>query len=149
VIRLSPPAEAAIRAHGRLAYPEECCGALLGEANGSEARVLEAEPVENSRADERGRRFRIEPAQYRRMEALARERGRDLLGFYHSHPDHPAVPSEYDREHALPFFHYVVLAVDSGEPADLGSFRLSEDRRVFAREPILPGSLDDSRCRHA
>jgi proteasome lid subunit RPN8/RPN11 len=149
VIRLATPAEEAIREHGRSAYPEECCGALLGVADGTEARVLDVEPVENSRGDERERRFRIEPGEYRRLEALAARRGRVLLGFYHSHPDHPAVPSEYDREHALPFFHYVVLAVAAGEPADMGSFRLSEDRRSFAREPILPAAAETSRCRNA
>jgi proteasome lid subunit RPN8/RPN11 len=137
-MRLSAAAEAAIRAHGRAVYPEECCGALLGTNEGEAVRVLEAEPVENMRSDSRDRRFRIEPEQYRRLEALARERRRDLLGFYHSHPDHPAVPSEYDREHALPFFHYVVLAVPSGEPGEMASFVLSEDRGTFFREDLLP-----------
>lgn len=137
MIRIPRSVEAAIREHGRAAYPEECCGALLGGRDGEADRVVQAEPVENARSDSRERRFRIEPEQFRRLEALASERGRDLLGFYHSHPDHPAVPSEYDREHALPYFHYVVLAVASGEPADMGSFVLSEDRRAFAREELL------------
>jgi len=137
VIRISPDVEAAIRRHGRAAYPEECCGALLGEGAESGARVVEAEPVENARRDRRERRFRIDPDDYRRLEALARDRGRDLLGFYHSHPDHPEVPSDYDREHALPFFHYVVLAVVAGEPGEMASWVLSEDRGVFDREEIV------------
>lgn len=145
MIRLSPSAEAAIREHGRSAYPEECCGALFGVSGDREARVTEAEPVENAQNDERQRRFRIEPQEYRRLEALARERGRDLLGFYHSHPDHPAAPSDYDREHALPFFHYVVLAVAAGEPSDMGSFVLTGDRRAFAREKILREGSGDQR----
>ncbi len=143
MIRISRSAEAAIREHGRTAYPEECCGALFGGAEGEEAFVAEAEPVENSRRVERRRRFSIEPGEYRRLESLARKRGRDLLGFYHSHPDHPAVPSDYDREHALPFFHYVVLAVASGEPREMGSFVLSEDRGAFAREELLPAEGSD------
>jgi proteasome lid subunit RPN8/RPN11 len=137
-MRLTAAAEAAIREHGRDVYPEECCGALLGNHEGEAVRVLEARPVENARRDSRERRFRIEPEQYRRLEALARERYHELLGFYHSHPDHPAVPSEYDREHALPFFHYVVLAVPSGEPGEMASFVLSEDRGTFSREDLLP-----------
>jgi proteasome lid subunit RPN8/RPN11 len=138
VIHLSAAAEAAIREHGRALYPEECCGALLGKTGRDGVRVLEAEPIENARSDSRDRRFRIEPEQYRRLEALARERDRDLIGFYHSHPDHPAVPSDYDREHALPFFHYVVLAVPCGESGEMASFVLSEDRGTFSREDLLP-----------
>jgi proteasome lid subunit RPN8/RPN11 len=137
VIRIPADVEAAIRRHGRAAYPEECCGALLGRGGESGAEVVEAEPVANARRARRERRFRIEADDYRRLEALARDRGRDLLGFYHSHPDHPAVPSEYDREHALPFFHYVVLAVASGEPREMASWVLSEDREVFDREEIV------------
>jgi proteasome lid subunit RPN8/RPN11 len=137
VIRLSRTAAEAIREHGRRAYPEECCGALLGEKVDGVGRVARAEPVENSRADRRERRFRIAPLDYLRLERLAAAEGRALLGFYHSHPDHPAVPSEYDREHALPFFHYVVLRVASGEPGEMASWVLSEDRRVFDREELL------------
>jgi len=138
VIHLSASAEAEIREHGRALYPEECCGALLGTTEADAVRVLEAVPVENARSDSRERRFHIEPEEYRRLEALARERDRDLIGFYHSHPDHPAVPSDFDREHALPFFHYVVLAVSSGEPGEMASFVLSEDRGTFSREDLLP-----------
>jgi proteasome lid subunit RPN8/RPN11 len=98
--------------------------------------VTEVELVDNSQEDSRRRRFRITPGDYLRIERLALQRRRDLLGFYHSHPDHPAVPSEYDREHALPFFHYVVLGVSSGEPGEMVSWVLSEDRRVFDPEEI-------------
>jgi proteasome lid subunit RPN8/RPN11 len=136
VIALSDSAREAIREHGRRTYPEECCGALLGRKGEKVDRVTEVEPVGNSQEGSRRRRFRIKPADYLRIERLALEREWDLLGFYHSHPDHPAVPSEYDREHALPFFHYVVLGVASGEPDDMASWVLSEDRRVFDREKI-------------
>ncbi len=143
MIRISPDAAAGIREHGRRAYPEECCGALLGTKGPDGDRVARAEPVENSRADRRDRRFRIAPEEYLKLERLASAQGRALLGFYHSHPDHPAVPSEYDREHALPFFHYVVLGVASGEPGEMASWVLSEDRRVFDREDLRPAEAGE------
>jgi len=137
MIELSAEAATAIRAHGAAEYPEECCGALLGEAFGEEARVVRAEPLTNSREDQRRRRFRITPEQYRTVERLADEEGLELLGFYHSHPDHPAVPSDYDREHAFPFFHYVVMAVAAGKPGEVSSWVLAEDRGGFRREPLV------------
>jgi len=136
VIVLPPALREQIERHGIEAYPEECCGALLGRASGNRARIQRVEPVQNARKEERQRRYRIEPEDYLRMERLAMAEGLDLLGFYHSHPDHPAMPSQYDREHALPFFHYMILAVDSGRPAELGAFLLAEDHGVFAREDL-------------
>lgn len=126
----------AIRAHGRSAYPEECCGALLGQKEEKVDRVTQVEPVPNAQAGSRHRRFRILSEDYLRLERLAEERGRVLLGFYHSHPDHPAVPSDYDREHALPFFHYVVLGIASGGPGEVASWVLAEDRGAFDREEM-------------
>jgi proteasome lid subunit RPN8/RPN11 len=138
VIRIRAAAVEAIRAHGSEAYPEECCGALLGSADGEPPRVERIERLPNGRGDERTRRFRIDPAEYRRVERSAETEGLSLLGFYHSHPDHPAVPSEFDREHALPFFHYLVVAVSPEGPGEMASWRLSEDRRIFERETLEP-----------
>jgi proteasome lid subunit RPN8/RPN11 len=136
VIGLPPDALEAIRAHGREAYPEECCGALLGTlANGS-ARVARIERMANARESERRRRYTIDPLEYLHVEKLAGAQGLALIGFYHSHPDHPAAPSGYDREHALPFFHYLVLAVASGEPGELTAWTLSDDRATFDNEPV-------------
>ena len=131
---------AAIREHGREAYPDECCGALLGvetDGAGRVARVARIERIENARREERRRRYRIEPLDYARVERLADAEGLSVLGFYHSHPDHPAVPSEYDREHALPFFHYVVVAVGAESPGEAASYVLAEDRGVFEREEMV------------
>lgn len=125
-----------LRDHGRESYPEECCGALLGKP-GNPPRVRRLERVESAQREHRRRRFLITPEQYRRLEELAAREGLVLLGFYHSHPDHPAVPSEYDREHALPFFHYLVIAVGSGRPGEVTSQVLSEDCRVLAREELI------------
>jgi proteasome lid subunit RPN8/RPN11 len=126
-----------IERHGADAYPDECCGALLGRVDaGGAARVERVERLANARTDERRRRYRIDPADYLRVERLGAADGLELVGFYHSHPDHPGVPSEYDRERALPFFHYLVLAVEAARPADLGAFVLSEDRATFRREKL-------------
>lgn len=132
----------AIRRHGRETYPEECCGALLGSNGGRLASVQRIEPIANARGDQRRRRFRIEPADYLRAEEAAEAEGLAILGFYHSHPDHPAVPSEYDREHALPVFHYLVLAVSSGVPGEIASWVLSEDRASFERETLHAGERE-------
>jgi len=127
----------AIRRHGHEAYPEECCGALLGKVSGEHAHVDRVELLPNDRREERRRRFRISPEEYLRAERGAEKEGLALIGFYHSHPDHPAVPSAYDREHALPFFHYVVLAVPDGEPGEVSSWVLSEDRGEFQKEDVV------------
>ncbi len=124
-----------IRAHGRDTYPEECVGALLGR-KGDPAKVVELERIDNIRT-ERARRYEISPQDYLRVERLASEKSLALLGFYHSHPDHPAAPSAYDREHAFPFFHYVVCAVAAGRAGDVTAWTLSEETGEFEREPIL------------
>jgi proteasome lid subunit RPN8/RPN11 len=137
VIELNRKALRAIREHGRETYPEECCGALLGTAENGAARVTRVERIANARREERRRRYAIEPLEYARVERSADAEGLAVLGFYHSHPDHPAAPSSYDREHGFPFFHYVVLAVAAGSPGEIASFVLSEDRGAFEREEIL------------
>jgi proteasome lid subunit RPN8/RPN11 len=127
----------AIRSHGRETYPEECCGALLGSIRGERAFVERIERLSNAREGDRRRRYVIAPEEYLRAEREAEQAGLSLLGFYHSHPDHPAVPSDYDREHALPFFHYLVLAVSSGTPGEAAVWILSEDRGVFEQETLV------------
>jgi proteasome lid subunit RPN8/RPN11 len=136
VIAIPPKVLAEIRAHGSDTYPEECCGGLLGR-RGDPAKVSRIERIDNVRDVERARRYEVSPKDYLRLERLAAEEGVELLGFYHSHPDHPAVPSTYDRDHAFPFFHYLVCAVASGRPGDVTAWVLSEDRGEFEPEPIL------------
>ena len=127
----------AIRGHGRETYPEECCGALLGKSSeDGGARVTRAERMANASPRMRERRFSIEPLDYLRLERRAEELDLRVLGFYHSHPDHPAAPSEYDREHALPFLHYLILSVGAGSPGEATSWVLSEDRGTFEREEL-------------
>ncbi|MDR0669364.1 MAG: M67 family metallopeptidase [Treponema sp.] len=138
MIGLSVEGEALIRGEGEAAYPDECCGILLGRIIDDGRKITEAVmPIVNAReAEERYHRFRIEPEDLMRAEKEARKQGRDVLGFYHSHPDHPARPSDYDREYALPFYSYVIVAVERGKSGELTSWELTADRSAFSRETI-------------
>lgn len=124
-----------IRLHGAETYPEECCGGLLGERRNGTVFVRRVERVPNQRTEERGRRYTIDPKDYLRLERLAAEEGLAVVGIYHSHPDHPAVPSEFDREHALPYFHYLIMAVHAGRAVDFACWALEDDRGSFERVP--------------
>ncbi|MCS7208182.1 MAG: M67 family metallopeptidase [Fimbriimonadales bacterium] len=135
---LTPAVEAAIREHARAEYPHECCGALLGREEGALRVIQQIIRLANERADERERRFYVSPQQVLMAERHARETGLLLLGFYHSHPDHPAAPSEYDREHALPYYSYPIVSVVQGVPTELRSWRLREDRTGFDEESVVP-----------
>ena len=129
---LRTEADRGIRRHGREAYPHECCGALIGR----DQVVTEALALPNATDEGSRRRFLVRPADYRAAERRATELGAELLGFYHSHPDHPARPSRYDLDHAWPVFAYVIVAVEGGEPRALTSWRLREDRSAFDPEPV-------------
>ena len=134
-IVLRPEVNAAIRAHGRDAFPHECCGALLGK----DGVVHDAYALPNTTEEGPRRRFLVRPDDYRAAEKRARETGLDLLGFYHSHPDHPARPSQYDLDHAWPSFSYVIVSVMSGADAALTSWQLKDDRSAFDEEPVTYG----------
>ncbi len=127
---------AAIARHAERSYPEECCGILLGRVGEDGVKHVSALiPVENVReAAARARRYLIEPETVAAAERQAAAAGLDVLGFYHSHPDHPARPSEFDREHAWPFWSYVIVAVARGEPGEMTSWTL-DDARAFQPEP--------------
>jgi proteasome lid subunit RPN8/RPN11 len=126
-----------IRCHGEETYPHECCGALVGAGN----RVTATVALPNTTEEGPRRRFMVRPSDYRVAEQKATELGGDLLGFYHSHPDHPARPSQYDLDHAWPTFAYIIVAVagnglprQSGGAATAGAMTvwyLKEDRSTF------------------
>ena len=124
---LATDAEAEIRRHGTETYPNECCGALIA----SGGTIVEAFPLPNTTAEGPRRRFLIGPNDYRLAEARARASGGTLAGFYHSHPDHPARPSETDLAQAWPNLTYIIVAVRDGRPEDLRFWRLREDRSGF------------------
>ena len=137
IIELPPEIHRDIGLHGGETYPHECCGAMLGRAEADRKVVTEIVRIDNARTDERARRrFLITDQDYLRVEREAATRGLDLLGFYHSHPDHPARPSQYDLDHAFPWFSYVIVAVAEGQPGDLTSWVLAEDRSEFCPETV-------------
>ena len=142
MLQLSKERWKEITAHGERDYPYECCGLLLGRFGENGAKVCaETYPISNAREEAAKRsRFLIHPAEFLRGEQDAAARGLDVVGFYHSHPDHPAVPSAYDLEHAWPIYSYVVVAVASGQAGDLRSWEMLTDRSKFIREEILQAS---------
>jgi proteasome lid subunit RPN8/RPN11 len=126
-----------IKRDGELAYPEEGAGFLLGYAGESERRVVAILPVENAREDAaRHKRYLIQPKDMLRAEDEAERRGLTLLGVYHSHPDHPARPSGFDRDWALPWFSYIITRVEKGRATQIRSWRLQEDRCDFDEEAL-------------
>ena len=144
VIRVA--VDAGIRRHGREAYPHECCGALIGH----DRLVTQALALPNATVEGPRRRFLVRPVDYQAAERRAAERGGELLGFYHSHPDGPSRPSQVDLDHAWPAFDYVILAVANREPGSLTSWRLRDDRSRFDEEAVViedTGAGDDFRAR--
>jgi proteasome lid subunit RPN8/RPN11 len=135
-LKLSEELAGRIRAHGAEAYPHECCGALLGRDAQPAREVLGLLPLANARQDSPRNRFSITPDDVRLAEKTARENGQDLVGWYHSHPDSPARPSDYDREHAWPWYSYIIVGVEAGVPGQMKSWRLADDRASFAPETI-------------
>jgi proteasome lid subunit RPN8/RPN11 len=139
---LTTPLYRQIQDEGVRAYPNECCGVLIGRddrvANGSARRIVERlQPLTNSfEPHEQYHRFRLDPLEYIQVEKAAGAEGKLVLGFYHSHPDHPARPSEYDRAHAWPFFSYVIVSIMNRRPADMTSWLLDEATEQFQEERI-------------
>jgi proteasome lid subunit RPN8/RPN11 len=130
-----------VRRHGAETFPHECCGALLGRDTVSEQNELSREvtgllPLLNRRDDSPRNRFAVTAEDVREAEKAAAEHGLEVVGWYHSHPDHPARPSTFDREHAWPWYSYVIVSVMSGAPAEMTSWRLNDDRQDYSPEDI-------------
>src|SRR5579864_429512 len=123
-LAITAAVDEAIRRHGEETYPHECCGALVG----LHAVVTETVALPNTTEEGPRRRFMVRPSDYRTAEQKATELGGDLLGFYHSHPDHPARPSQYDLDHAWPTFAYIIVAVASAKSEAMTVWYLKEDR---------------------
>jgi len=122
-----------INTHVEKAYPEEGAGFLIGD----EGEVKEILALSNAREDDaRHNRFLITPEDYLKAELKANSLGLSLIGVFHSHPDCPNVPSEYDREWAQPFFSYIITRVDNGKVVNHRSWRLVEDRSKYDEEEI-------------
>jgi proteasome lid subunit RPN8/RPN11 len=139
-----------IREHGAETYPYECCGALLGtdldvlaydpnqESRKISREVLSLFPLVNRRDDSPRNRFSVTADDVREAEKAATVQGLEVIGWYHSHPDHPARPSDYDRDHAWPWYSYIIVSVHDAVPQDMTSWRLQDDRSRFLAEKISP-----------
>jgi proteasome lid subunit RPN8/RPN11 len=150
-IALSHTAMHKIKVHAMEAYPEECCGILVGTVTDAGKEVYDVVRVGNAKAENRTRRFLITPEEYRRAEVAASSEGLGVIGFYHSHPDHPARPSQFDLEHAWPWCSYIIAAVEEKIPAAVKSWVLKEDRSGFDEEIIdsLEGEYARPSRKHA
>jgi len=140
-LRISPELADRIRAHGAQTYPHECCGALLGrDAEDADRRVYREihalHPLVNRRDDSPNNRFSVSSQDVLDAEKAARQQGLEVVGWYHSHPDHPARPSQYDRDHAWPWYSYIIVSVADRIPEELTSWRLADDRTEFECEEI-------------
>ena len=136
MLSLRPDLTESIRAHAAQSYPYECCGALLGAETDGGRSVRDLVMLDNQRDDSPRNRFLVRPEDVLRVENAARERGLDVLGWYHSHPDSPARPSEYDRDHAWPWYSYVIFQVEKAEAREMRCWRLDDNRSAFAEEAI-------------
>jgi proteasome lid subunit RPN8/RPN11 len=131
---------ASIRRHGEETFPHECCGALIG----SDGRAWSAFALPNTTEEGPRRRFLVRPSDYRLAEERAAAEGGELLGFYHSHPDHPARPSQFDLDHAWPTFAYIIVSVMSGRAADMTVWFLKDDRSTFDEGTLNGDQNSDS-----
>jgi proteasome lid subunit RPN8/RPN11 len=143
ILRLRTNEMALVHAHLSLAYPEEGCGVMLGVEREEAREVRRVIGFENRREDSRHNRYLIAPEQFLAADKEARAAGLDVLGFFHSHPEHPAQPSDFDREHAWPYYSYMIVSIERGQAVDTRSWRLTDDRLRFEPETLelLP---DDS-----
>jgi proteasome lid subunit RPN8/RPN11 len=131
---------AQIGREGSAAYPNESCGAIIGVERDGRRVVERLEAMANSFDEvEKFHRFKLNPLDLARIEKLAGSEGKLVLGLYHSHPDHPARPSEYDRTHAWPFYSYVIVSIQKGSPTDITSWQLDEATEQFVSESIING----------
>src|SRR4051794_28540156 len=137
MIRLNEKHIAEIKSHGESTYPNECGGMLIGrfEDGGAKA-IVETFPLENSSEENQRNRVLLLPKDVLRAEKYARENKLDVIGYYHSHPDDRAVPSQYDLDHALPVWSYIIVSVLEGKAVDVRSWEMENDRSKFNAEEI-------------
>jgi len=136
MIRIRRAHAEAIVAHAERSYPHECCGFLLGAAPDNVKQVREIRGASNARDDSPANRYRIDPDEMFRVQRASQERGDEILGFYHSHPDVEARPSDYDRTHAWPWYSYVIVPVMRGGAGAPLAWVLDDRENRFAEETL-------------
>lgn len=139
-IQINQTAWDVIKKDAEATFPHECCGFLFGHEQKNAREITIATVVDNTRQENRERRFEISAIDYMKAEHYALENHLKLLGVYHSHPQHPAIPSEYDSTHALPYFSYVIVSVIDGKSEAVTSWRLNEQKQ-FDEEQINSENL--------
>jgi proteasome lid subunit RPN8/RPN11 len=150
MLKVSQQLYDAMRQHGEETYPHECCGVLLGKSADSVNEVEEAVRAGNTRTDSAHNRYQIAPQELVKIQRLGRERGLDIVGFYHSHPDHPAQWSQTDfaEAHWLGCS-YVITAIEKGAARQTNSFFLAgttEEDKSFENEEVMVAQLETERC---
>lgn len=136
MISISTQAFEKMSEDARKSFPDECCGFCFGsEDEDGNRKISEVLVVHNSKEGDKRKRFEISPKDYMKGEQYALELGLDFLGIYHSHPNHPAIPSEHDRVAAQPFFSYIIISVLDGKSVHYRSWRLNDDFQ-FEEEEI-------------
>ncbi len=138
-MRLTVPAQVMgeIHAHGEALYPEEGAGLLLGSIEGDHREARRVLPMPNHfEPDERGHRYRLDPQETLQAEQLAEQLGLEVIGVFHSHPDHPPAPSQYDLEWAVPWFVYLITSVEDGAASDSRVWRMLEDHSRMVEEVL-------------
>ena len=116
-------------------YPLECCGLLVG-TNTSERKVVEVRQVENKNTDRTHDRYEIEGKEFMKVDKEAKKKGLQIIGIYHSHPDHPAVPSAFDTEHAWTGYSYLIIAIEKREKIDVKAWVFNDEKKQFEEEEI-------------
>lgn len=138
-IDLVAAADSRIREFGGAAYPDEGCGVLIGRVDGERVEVVEATSGKNLNRERSRDRYLLDPADIVRADRDARARGLDIVGFWHSHPDHPARPSQFDTDHAWPDYVYLIVNTTADGAGDLNGFTLSDEGGPFEQLPLGPG----------
>jgi len=132
-----------IQQHGEATYPHECCGFLLGRVDENRRVVEQTRRAQNQRGDSPRNRYQISPQEYMLAERLAAAAGWEIIGFYHSHPDHPARPSPFDLENAWPGLVYVIVGVNNGKADKTTAWILEDERKQFLPEEIAPAAIEN------
>ena len=123
--------------HAKETYPFECCGLLVGKyKNGKEKEILAVYGVENRNKDRANDRYELDPGDFHRIDKEASSKGMDILGVYHSHPDHPDRPSDVDREIASATYSYIIISVNNGEDISAKSWQYEEINEPFKEEEM-------------
>jgi proteasome lid subunit RPN8/RPN11 len=137
-VRLEAEAEAALRQFAAAAYPNEGCGVLIGviHADVERIHVVEATSGRNLRTDRPDDRYELDPSDIVAAERSARTRSLDIVGFWHSHPDHPAKPSDFDTDRAWPDYAYLIVSTTAAGPRDVRAWVIDERRGLFAAAPL-------------